>query len=38
MVSSWDLTFAQLCQDGELMPGESKQDVNTKTDPYEIAY
>lgn len=27
-VSSWNVTFAQLCRDGE--PSESKQDVNAK--------
>ena len=26
------------CQDGELLPGESKQDVNAKIYHYEIAY
>lgn len=38
LVSSWDITSAQLCRDGELIPGESKQEVNAKIYHYEIAY
>lgn len=38
MVSSWDITSAQLCHDGELIPSESQQEVNAKIYHYEMAY
>jgi len=38
VVSSLDVTFAQLYKEGELIPGASKQKVNDKICHYEVAY
>lgn len=36
LAPSWGITFAQLSQDGELMPGEMKQDGKAQACHYEI--